>query len=54
MFLLLTLFGTHLHHNSLLAFHSAGSAELAAARGAFQRGHSHYTEPSLSLNFKAE
>lgn len=46
--------GPHLHHNSRLALYSAGPTELAAAEGAFQRGHSHYTETFLSLNFKTE
>lgn len=55
MFLLQTHFRAHLHHNSRLAFVQCRiRAELAAAKGTFQRGHSHYTESSLSLNFKAE
>ena len=41
MFLLPTQLGAHLHHNSLLAFVQGRIRQLAAAKGAFQRGHSH-------------
>lgn len=46
------LLGAHLHHNSFLARRRI--CQPAAARGAFQRGHPHYTKSSLSLNFKVE
>lgn len=52
MLLLQRHFEVHLHHNGFLV--QCGICQPAAAQGAFQRGHPHYTKSSLSLNFKAK